>query len=149
MQFLHSHGVLMFTHLISHLLTTSSHPLPTGYIHSRAGRGNGQYPLDHCWARLDLQAAGRDGQGARGASCQVRCLVPFMLSDGVTLTVSMLCNFMCLCLNKYTRRTCTQYILRYRGYILFGVTIVAEDIWGAYLPRRCGISDLYHMTAAL
>ncbi len=41
------------------------------------------------------------------------------------------------------------YILRYRGYSEAYVTMVAEDIRGAYPPRTCGISDLYHVTAAL
>ncbi len=41
------------------------------------------------------------------------------------------------------------YILRYRGYSEGCVTMVTEDIQGAYPPSRCGISDLYHVTAAL
>ncbi len=41
------------------------------------------------------------------------------------------------------------YILRYRGYSEAYVTTVAEDIRGAYPPSSCGISDLYHVTAAL
>ncbi len=36
-----------------------------------------------------------------------------------------------------------------RGVAEGYVTTVAEDIRGAYPPRRCGISDLYHVTAAL
>ncbi len=36
-----------------------------------------------------------------------------------------------------------------RGVAEGNVTTVAEDIRGAYPPSRSGISDLYHVTAAL
>ncbi len=52
-----------------------------------------------------------------------------------------------------TRRICTHISSatvvtprRSRGVC---ITTVAEDIRGAYPPSRCGISDLYHVTAAL
>ncbi len=41
------------------------------------------------------------------------------------------------------------YILCYRGGAEGYVTMVADDIWGAYPLSRRGISDLYHVTAAL
>ena len=61
----------------------------------------------------------------------------------------------------YTARTSNIYTARYapiiypplpwllRGGAEGYVTMVAEDIWGAYPQSRCGISDLYHVTAAL
>ena len=64
----------------------------------------------------------------------------------------------------YTHPTpCTPLYTLHGGYapiypllpwLLWGVTegyvtMVAEDIQGAYPPSRCGISDLYHMTASL
>ncbi len=36
-----------------------------------------------------------------------------------------------------------------QGVVEGYVTMVAEDIWGAYPPSRCGIFDLYHVTAVL
>ncbi len=74
-----------------------------------------------------------------------------MLSSGVALTVSLQ-PYMYMSKQVYSEDMYPVYSplpWLHTPRLRLGVTIVAEDIWGAYLPRRCGISDLYHVTAAV